>query len=884
MGIEKFFNSIARNKTIRLADGITLGLETKIDSEYIYIDFNSIIYTIATEIETELNYLLYEVIISSGLGITDDYAKKVADLWGYMLSTADISSYKEYFTSELIDEYAIKRIKDYIINLIENILVSGSIKRIMIALDGVPTMSKMIEQKRRRYMGHVSSVLKRYIYAKHVGGGLLDDTRMTYEHNKISYDRGRIISWSSFMGRIRDLLTSDVLYGVLKEKCPNLNVYIVSQPDVPGEGEKKIMENIIDFAQSGNYLIFSPDADVIILSLIMCSKLHKKRALANFGVLRHNQQTQVFDYINCTTLIDNLYAYLIERYTQLGYDVEKLHLSIDDEITNKMKIINDISTLLTLFGNDFVPKIESIDVRSDFETIIDTYCALINSCMKDKTCNIVFEDGDESKISYINLMNFMWHLGKLENQLLNSTYMASTYKNFNYLKSILGSGITFINTVDYAYKTNDIFKAIRDGVKEGKTPEILSETIYKIHESNRQFMRSFVTIEGRINNVEDVNIDKKFKSTIYNMASMITPTADKPEPKSFYGRLRLDRYENSVASKYHTDNILKGMPSNKMPVTDFDRELYKLDKKLDEYSVFLNAIDDYNLGRVTIEGNTFWYKLSYDKSVDGRERYYSEFFSHSDDSNTPIDISTPSGKTELSKICEEYIKGLFWTFDFYFNKNDRETNYKRVSIWLYPYVKAPLITDIFKYMSDTYKADKHNFVEVMNSIYRNVTDTNKSTSQFVDRHDFMNKLEQYLYVTPKNKQIDVPKRYKAILSNPTLFPDLDLIAKGIIEEQRGKDLIDCRRTSFLNKCHLTTVKTITYEEFMKEVLPLRDPSEPMTPSFDNFVMKWSDMVGGNYDIVKLINKCKNRYIQTRDKRYKILYKKAKRILLTDGKL
>jgi uncharacterized protein YdiU (UPF0061 family) len=287
---------------------------------------------------------------------------------------------------------------------------------------------------------------------------------------------------------------------------------------------------------------------------------------------------------------------------------------------------------------------------------------------------------------------------------------------------------------------------------------------------------------------------------------------------------------------------------------------------------------------VTIEGNTFWYKLSYDKSVDGRERYYSEFFSHSDDSNTPIDISTPSGKTELSKICEEYIKGLFWTFDFYFNKNDRETNYKRVSIWLYPYVKAPLITDIFKYMSDTYKADKHNFVEVMNSIYRNVTDTNKSTSQFVDRHDFMNKLEQYLYVTPKNKQIDVPKRYKAILSNPTLFPDLDLIAKGIIEEQRGKDLIDCRRTSFLNKCHLTTVKTITYEEFMKEVLPLRDPSEPMTPSFDNFVMKWSDMVGGNYDIVKLINKCKNRYIQTRDKRYKILYKKAKRILLTDGKL
>lgn len=860
MGIEKFFNSIAKNETVRLADGITLGLKTKIDSEYVYIDFNSIIYTIATEIESELNYLLYEVILSNGSAITDDHAKTIAELWEYAIPTATIQSYKEHFTNELIDDNALNRVKTYIVNLVENILVSGSIKRIMIALDGIPTMSKMIEQKKRRYMGYVSSVFKHQIFDKYIAGDLLDGLRTTYEHNKISYDRGRIISWSNFMTRVKNLLVSDSLYGTLKEKCPDLNEYIVSQPDIPGEGEKKIMENILEFAQSGNYLIFSPDADVIILALILCSKLHKKRAFANFTILRHNQQTEEFDSINCTTLMDNIYTYIRER----------LHNSpSEDESTHKMKVINDISTLLTLFGNDFVPKIESLDVRNDFDTILNTYCALVNNCTAEKTCNIVFEEGDESKISYINIMNFMWHLGKIENQLLNSAYMASTYKNFNYLKNILGIGVPFINILDYAYKANNIFKIIRDGVKEGKTAEILAEFVHDTYEENRQFMKSFAIIEGRNQEVLDDDIDNKFKSTVQNMALMIIPTSDRPEPRGFYGKLRLDKFENSVTSKYHTENIVKNMPSHKMPVTDFDRELYKLDKKLDEYSVFLNAIDDYNLGRVEIDSNTFWYKISFDKNNIGRARYYDTYFTHSE-SDDPIDIT---------KICEEYIRGLFWTFDYYFNKNNKDANFKRVSTWMYPYIKAPLITDLFKYMSDIYKADKYGFIEKMNVIYKNVTEMDSTTSQFVDRDVFMNKLEQYLYVTPKNRQSDVPERYKTILLNTTIFPDLDAIAKGIIEEHRGKDLIDCRRTSFLNKCHLLTVKIISYEEFMKEILPLRDSSSQLTPLYDNFVMKWSTMVGGNNDFVELINKCKKIYLQTRDRRYKILYKKAKKMIL-----
>ena len=41
MGIEKFFNSLAKNETIK-ENGIILGLKNKISANYLYIDFNSV--------------------------------------------------------------------------------------------------------------------------------------------------------------------------------------------------------------------------------------------------------------------------------------------------------------------------------------------------------------------------------------------------------------------------------------------------------------------------------------------------------------------------------------------------------------------------------------------------------------------------------------------------------------------------------------------------------------------------------------------------------------------------------------------------------------------------------------------------------------------------
>ena len=55
MGIEKFFNSLSKNKNIKTNDGIVKSIQKKLKCDYLYFDFNSIIYTISSDIERKIN-------------------------------------------------------------------------------------------------------------------------------------------------------------------------------------------------------------------------------------------------------------------------------------------------------------------------------------------------------------------------------------------------------------------------------------------------------------------------------------------------------------------------------------------------------------------------------------------------------------------------------------------------------------------------------------------------------------------------------------------------------------------------------------------------------------------------------------------------------------
>ena len=79
MGVEKLFDSLEKTKSIQ-KNGIHVGFKKKLVSDYFYDDFNSTIYTTASKIEKELNYLLYAIILST----SSDF--KLVRNWSYSSS------------------------------------------------------------------------------------------------------------------------------------------------------------------------------------------------------------------------------------------------------------------------------------------------------------------------------------------------------------------------------------------------------------------------------------------------------------------------------------------------------------------------------------------------------------------------------------------------------------------------------------------------------------------------------------------------------------------------------------------------------------------------------------------------------------------------------
>ena len=160
MGIESFFSSIAKTDVIQRDDGITLNLKTKVKTDYLYIDFNSIIYTIATTIETELNYLLYAIIVHE----IDDFAKTIAKKLNYDLTEHSLKKYVAFIEKNTTNKQIIDLVEKYLIHVVDDLIDKHSIKKIYIAFDGIPNMGKIIEQKKRRYMGSIISDYKKLLY------------------------------------------------------------------------------------------------------------------------------------------------------------------------------------------------------------------------------------------------------------------------------------------------------------------------------------------------------------------------------------------------------------------------------------------------------------------------------------------------------------------------------------------------------------------------------------------------------------------------------------------------------------------------------------------------------------------------------------------------
>jgi 5'-3' exonuclease len=135
---------------------------------------------------------------------------------------------------------------------------------------------------------------------------------------------------------------------------------IFSNEKVAGEGEHKLKKFVQKYGSNDeSYMIFGMDADLFMLSLAT----HKE----NFHILRENPQggEDEFFHINMHSIRQNIVDVLLMDYSSVS---DRIH-------------INDFILMIFLTGNDFLPKIQSVDISGTFgiEILFDLYKNIVKS-------------------------------------------------------------------------------------------------------------------------------------------------------------------------------------------------------------------------------------------------------------------------------------------------------------------------------------------------------------------------------------------------------------------------------------------------------------------------------------------------------------------------
>jgi len=185
-----------------------------------------------------------------------------------------------------------------------------------------------------------------------------------------------------------------------------------------------------------------------------------------------------------------------------------------------------------------------------------------------------------------------------------------------------------------------------------------------------------------------------------------------------------------------------------------------------------------SLGKIFIDYDTYtWNTDEYNKSISD---YYKDFFE--------IDNTVPNN-SQMRQLVTEYLRGLMWVYDYYYNTNDPIQNYKYVNTWVYPYERAPLVKDIYNFLQNAPKT-------ILKDISSKLNNFN------VPRKDFFTPTEHLLYTAPINVMLDlVPNEWHTFVKTFKYYKDLNLYAQKILND-KDNNLIDCRGAYFINKCNL----------------------------------------------------------------------------------
>ncbi|ADO67071.1 putative 5'-3' exoribonuclease [Cafeteria roenbergensis virus] len=648
-----------------------------------------------------------------------------------------VLSVNKIHSIKFIEKEILVNIKNYLKHLLYEVILTNELDTIYIAIDGVPSFGKLREQQKRRYMG---SLLK-----------------STHKWNKSNITPG-----TKFMKHLNNYLKQ-----VLKKLQTEFSIknIIFSDSNEPGEGETKIVNYLRTLKLSKSnipILIFSPDSDMVLLNLLIKPEFV-------VSLLRFNQQESNLKVLDNKTNVYEIMTMKNFRNYLVNYIETKTYKKLEER-----KIIRDIILVFNCFGNDFLPKIISINLKHDFLQVIDLYAISLiknnNYLIESGQINwnnlkVIFKLLENKEYDNLKLEHLRFKYHNFDNVLYNNFYInTNTFKDhlanikYKFLKLKKPKNNNFTNFLDF-YNNNfinflDFYKNNLIDIKEDTNFLNFNYLALRLINLNELYTKLYDTKTNYLN----IKINKThklikiYKSLYYHLTDSINLVEDLIYYFYLFDDLPL----------FKSDLFIKKLAPNKLSF-----KLRNYDSKSRYHQIKINDLD---LEEIEI------YKMT-----NFLDEYYNQFkpyiFDTFPSKNNIYTIYKKNYFKSNNNYTKFYFEGINWIFNHYLKGNTDE-------LWYYPYSHAPLI----KTLLDNYDE------ETTKIIFKNRTNALEPYQQFIIVSPYQKGIEQLI----DYNEIKVKKIYKDLIN-------LKLIPKEVTLNSTD---IDCSSSIFFSKCHPTIIDKI----------------------------------------------------------------------------
>lgn len=374
MGFEKLISFLNRNLGNNCIEEMSINNSVrKVLANHVFFDLNFLVYYCVVELDEEINKIL-KIICSLNYNNNvnfDERINNILELEHWKKSKVDFSeildgdgeveiikSFIKYLESNCINKYPIVfkilywKIHFRLIKWIENFHDFRYLKSINIFFDGIPSFSKILEQRRRRTKNYLESKIRKKTFNENFNNILndlvLEDglyfNYFNWLNNKYNINKS--------IGPTSDLNLNLEIF--LKSKLTqkyNLEVNLINGQSY-GESDNKIFCYIYKYELGDDIVIHTCDSDLVHQTLVQQTYFYLNNKQIDLSVIRYyTKDYQGSQYVSAKKII----KLIVKKYLEMS--------NIKKEDKTNYYLIFDLMFIIYFFGNDNLPS--SVEMGSE---------------------------------------------------------------------------------------------------------------------------------------------------------------------------------------------------------------------------------------------------------------------------------------------------------------------------------------------------------------------------------------------------------------------------------------------------------------------------------------------------------------------------------------